>query len=262
MELGLKSKVAVVSGASRGIGLVVARELAAEGVTLVLGARSGDALEERSAEIRQETGVEVLPVVADLGTLSGVEGFIAAAAARFGRIDILVNSAGAIRAGSLLNKPDVHWQEDWDLKLFGYIRMMREVFPFMREAGGGRIVNIIGSAGRKPDPSYVAGGGANAALMNITKAVAAEGGPHNILVNGINPGPTRTERWDMMNRNLAEEWGKTLPEVEEIRIRENPLGRPCEPEEVAALAVFLVSARASYLNGVLIDLDGGAPRCI
>ena len=98
--------------------------------------------------------------------------------------------------------------------------------------------------------------------MNITKALAVEGGPDNILVNGINPGPTRTERWDVMNQGLASEWGKTVQEVEKIRVRDNPLGRPCEPQEVAALAVFLASERASYLNGVLIDLDGGATRCI
>jgi 3-oxoacyl-[acyl-carrier protein] reductase len=262
MKLGLKGKVAVVSGASRGIGLAVARELAAEGVNLALGARSVEALEEGSAAISRDTGVAVLPAAADLSTLSGVRTFIASAAARFGRIDILINSAGAIRTGSLLTKPDIHWQDDWDLKLSGYVRMMREVFPIMREAGGGRIVNIIGNAGRKADPSYVAGGGANAALMNITKAVAVEGGPHNILVNGINPGPTRTERWDSMNRSLADEWGKTVAEVEKIRVRDNPLGRPCEPEEVAALAVFLVSERASYMNGVIVDLDGGATRCI
>ena len=262
MELGLKGKVAMVSGGSRGIGLAVARELAAEGVNLALGARPGPALEAAAGDINRETGVQVLPVGADLSTLSGVQTFIAAAKERFGKVDILINCAGAIRGGSILAKPDADWQEDWDLKLFGYVRMMREVFPAMREIGGGRIVNIIGSAGRRADPSYVAGGGANAALMNITKALAVEGGPHNILVNGINPGPTRTERWDGINRTLADDWGKTVPEVEKIRIRDIPLGRPCEPEEGAALAVFLVSERASYLNGVLIDLDSGVTRCV
>ena len=262
MELGLKGKVAMVSGGSRGIGFAIARELAAEGVNLALGARSGPDLETAAEEISRETVVQVLPVAADLSTLSGVRTFVAVTMERFDRVDILINSAGAIRGGSLLTKPDSDWQEDWDLKLFGYIRMMREVFPIMREAGGGRIVNIIGSAGRRPDPSYIAGGGANAALMNITKALAVEGGSHNILVNGINPGPTRTARWDVMNQGLASEWGKTVPEVEEIRVRDNPLGRPCEPEEVAAVAVFLASDRASYVNGVVIDLDGGATRCI
>jgi len=262
MEFGLKGKVAMVSGASRGIGLAIARELALEGVNLVLGARPDSEVEAAAARISSTTGVQVLPIGTDLSTLAGVQTFVAGAVERFGKVDILVNNAGAIRGGSLLTKPDAHWQEDWNLKLFGYIRMMREVFPVMLEAGGGRIVNIIGNAGRRADPAYLAGGGANAALMNITKALAVEGGPHNILVNGINPGPTRTERWNDMNQDLAREWDKEVSEVEEMRIRDNPLGRPCEPEEVAALAVFLASKRASYINGVLIDLDGGATRCI
>lgn len=116
--------------------------------------------------------------------------------------------------------------------------------------------------GRQADPSYLAGGGAKAALMNITKALAVESGPHKILVNGINPGPTRTERWNVINARLAAEWGKTIPEVEAIQLQDNPLGRPCELREVAALAAFLVSDRASYLNGTLIQIDGGTARCI
>lgn len=132
----------------------------------------------------------------------------------------------------------------------------------MKSSGGGRIVNIIGSAGHRADPSYLAGGGANAALMNITKALAVEGGPHRILVNGINPGPVRTDRWGAMNAHFVTEWGKTLPEVEAIRMRDNPLGRPSEPREAAALALFLVSEWASYMNGAVIEMDGGACSCI
>lgn len=262
MELGIGGKVAVVSGASRGIGRAIAEELAAEGAKLAICARTGGQLAAAAGEIRQRTNAEVLAVEADLGTLAGVHSLVRETLARFGRVDILVNCAGAIRGGSLLSKPDAEWPEDWALKLFGYIRMMREVFPIMKAAGGGRIVNVIGNAGRQPDPSYLAGGAANAALMNITKALAAEGGPHNILVNGINPGPVRTDRWNALNDRFAVEWGKTLPEVETIRMQGNPLGRPCEAREVAALAVFLVSERASYLNGTLIEIDGGTTRCL
>jgi 3-oxoacyl-[acyl-carrier protein] reductase len=262
MEMGIGGKVAIVSGGSRGIGRAIAEELAAEGANLAIAARPGKGLEAAAAEIRQRTNTEVLAVGADLSSLDGVQVFVRETMARFSRVDILINCAGAIRGGSLLSKPDAEWHEDWALKLFGYVRMMREVFPIMKAAGGGRIVNIIGSAGRQADPSYLAGGGANAALMNITKALAVEGGPHKILVNGINPGPTRTERWGVINTRLAAEWGKTLPEVEAIRLQDNPLGRPCEPREVAALAVFLVSDRASYLNGTLIEIDGGTARCI
>lgn len=262
MNLGIKDKVAIVTGASKGIGRAIAEELAAEGVQLVLAARSVRDLDAVAEEIRGRYRVEVLAVPVDLATVAGVQALVCRTREIFGRVDILCNNAGAIRAGSLLTKPDQEWLEDWNLKLFGYVRLMREVFPVMQAAGGGRIVNIIGSAGRRPDPAYLAGGGANAALMNITKGLAAEGGPFNILVNAINPGPTRTERWESINDRLTKEWSLTPAEVEVRRMEGNPLGRPCEAVEVAALAVFLVSARASYLNGVVVEMDGGASRCL
>lgn len=262
MELGLRGKVAIVTGASKGIGKAIAEELAAEGVHLALCARSAALLSEVAQTIRQRTDVQVLPVATDLSTLDGVRTLARETLGRFGTVDILVNNAGAIRPGSLLAKPDEDWQVDWALKVFGYIRLAREVFPVMQGKGGGRIINIIGSAGRQPNAGYLAGGGANAALMNMTKALADEGAPHGILVNGINPGPIRTERWDDMMVRMAAERGQTPTAVEAGWMRDNPLQRPGEPQEVAALAVFLASARASYINGVLVEVDGGATRCI
>jgi 3-oxoacyl-[acyl-carrier protein] reductase len=132
----------------------------------------------------------------------------------------------------------------------------------MQAKGGGRIINIIGTAGRQPNANYLAGGGANAALMNMTKALADEGAPHNILVNAINPGPIRTERWDSLMSQMSVAQGRTPQEVEAAWLRENPLKRPGEPHEVAGLAVFLASDRASYINGVIVPIDGGAIRCI
>jgi NAD(P)-dependent dehydrogenase (short-subunit alcohol dehydrogenase family) len=262
MELGLRGKVAIVTGASKGIGKAIAEALAAEGVHLALCARGQSLLEEVAAALRQRTDVQVLPVAADLSTLAGVQTLVRATLHQFGSVDILVNNAGAIRPGSLLSKPDEDWQTDWALKVFGYVRLTREIFPLLRDKGGGRIINIIGTAGRQPNAGYLAGGGANAALMNMTKALADEGAPCNILVNAINPGPIRTERWDMMMNRLAAERHEPPQEVEAVWLRDNPLKRPGEPEEVAALAVFLASARASYINGVIIPVDGGATRCI
>jgi 3-oxoacyl-[acyl-carrier protein] reductase len=262
MELGLRGKVAIVTGASKGIGKAIAAALAAEGVNLALCARGQALLAEVATVLQRRTDVQVLPVVADLSTLEGVQTLVRTTLSHFGTVDILVNNAGAIRPGSLLSKPDEDWQSDWALKVFGYIRLTREVFPILRHKRSGRIVNIIGTAGRQPNAGYLAGGGANAALMNMTKALADEGAPHQILVNAINPGPIRTERWDMMMSRLAAEQQQTPQEVEAAWLRDNPLQRPGEPEEVAALAVFLASARASYINGVIIPVDGGATRCI
>jgi len=262
MELGLRGKVAIVTGASKGIGKAIAEALAAEGVHLALCARGQPLLEEVAATLQRHTDVQVLPVAADLSTLAGVQTLVRTTLSHFGSLDILVNNAGAIRPGSLLSKPDEDWQTDWALKVFGYIRLTREIFPLLRDQGSGRIINIIGTAGRQPNAGYLAGGGANAALMNMTKALADEGAPHNILVNAINPGPIRTERWDMMMDRLAAEQHETPQDVEAVWLRDNPLKRPGEPEEVAALAVFLASARASYINGVIIPVDGGATRCI
>jgi NAD(P)-dependent dehydrogenase (short-subunit alcohol dehydrogenase family) len=132
----------------------------------------------------------------------------------------------------------------------------------MQQQGGGRIINIIGTAGKQPNANYLAGGGANAALMNITKALGDEGAPHKILVNAIHPGPIRTERWESLMVRMAEEQHKTPQEIEAVWMRDNPLHRPGEPDEVSALAVFLASDRASYINGVAIPIDGGAIRCI
>jgi 3-oxoacyl-[acyl-carrier protein] reductase len=262
MELGLKGKVAIVTGASKGIGKAIAEELAAEGVSLALCARGQQLLTDIATTLHQRTDVQVLPFAADLSTLEGIRAFMQATVQRFGTVDILVNNAGAIRPGSLLAKPDADWQTDWALKVFGYIRLTREVFPVMQAKGGGRIINIIGSAGRQPNAGYLAGGGANAALMNMTKALADEGAPHQILVNAINPGPIRTERWDMMMARMATERNQTPAAVEASWLQDNPLRRPGEAHEVAALAVFLASWRASYITGTIIPVDGGATRCI
>jgi NAD(P)-dependent dehydrogenase (short-subunit alcohol dehydrogenase family) len=245
-----------------GIGKAIAEALAAEGVCLALCARGQSLLEEVAATIRQHHDVDVHPIAADLSTLAGVQMLVREATAHFQRLDILVNNAGAIRPGSLLTKPDEDWQLDWSLKVYGYIRLMREVFPIMQAQGGGRIVNIIGTAGKQPNASYLAGGGANAALMNMTKALGDEGAPYRILVNAINPGPIRTPRWDMMMERLASEQGSTPQAVEATWLQDNPSKRPGEAHEVASLAVFLTSERASYINGVTIPVDGGAIRCI
>jgi NAD(P)-dependent dehydrogenase (short-subunit alcohol dehydrogenase family) len=262
MDLGLKNKIAIVTGASRGIGKAVSQELAAEGVHLVLCARGEKRLAAVADAIRADHGVDVLPVPTDLSTIDGIDAVVEQALKRFARIDILVNNAGAVRPGSILTKSDRDWHAEWELKVFGYVRMARKVIPHMKEAGGGRIVNIIGLAGEQPHADFIAGGGGNAALMNMTKAMADEGAAHNILVNGINPGPTRTERHKDLMERLAGEKGITPDEAEADWMAANPMRRAANPEEISAVVAFLVSKRATYVNGVIVPIDGGGRRGI
>ena len=177
MELELKGKVVLVTGASRGIGRAVAQALAREGAEVALCSRKAADLDEAAARILQATGVKALCVPGDLSTLAGVDAAVAATRGRYGRVDILINNAGAIRGGDFLNIPDAQWSEDWSLKLLGYIRMARAVFPLMQAQGGGRICNIVGAAARNPTPAYLTGGAANAALINFTKGLADLGAP-------------------------------------------------------------------------------------
>lgn len=262
MELGLRGKIALVTGASEGIGRAIAKALAAEGVHLTLCARREAPLQELAFALEAQHSITALPVAADLSTETGIAALAAAHQARFGALDILINNAGSIRAGSLLTKTEAEWQEDFALKFWGYVRLTRALWPLLVARGGGRVLNIIGGAGRQPSAGYVAGGAANAGLMNMTKALGDEGAPHGILVNAINPGAIRTARWQSLMQRQAAERGITVPALEAEQLAHVPLRRGGEPEEIASVAVFLCSAGASYITGTTLQVDGGLARCI
>jgi 3-oxoacyl-[acyl-carrier protein] reductase len=260
MELGLAGKAVLITGGSKGIGKATAEAMAAEGARVIICSRSQAGLDEAAAAIRKNTGKQVDTIAADLSTLAGVERAWAEAVRRLGRLDILVNNAGAIKGGDFLSMPDDEWVTGWNLKLLGYIRMARAVFPQMREQGGGRIVNVVGMAARNPAATYMTGGAANAALINFTKALADLGAPSNILVTAVSPGPVKTDRWDSLQRQQAEAAGKDLETYAKEQNRGLPLGRIALPEEVADLVCFLASARASFLTGIAVTVDGGMSR--
>jgi len=260
MELGLTGKTVLVTGGSKGIGRATARAMAAEGARVMICSRSAPALEEAAGAIRRETGQAVETVAADLSRLEGVERAAATTIQRFGRLDVLVNNAGAIKGGDFLAIPDEEWMTGWSLKLLGYVRMARSVLPQMRTQGGGRIVNVVGMAARNPATTYMMGGAANAALINFTKALADLGAPSNILVTAVSPGPVRTDRWDSLQRQQAAAAGTDLETFVKEQNRGFPLGRIALPEEVADLVCFLASDRASFLTGIAITVDGGMSR--
>lgn len=252
MELNLRGKQALITGASRGIGRAVAEGLAAEGVHLHLVARSRMDLERARSELMDRHEVQVQVHAMDLSQRGRAD----ALASRVGAMDLLVNNAGAIPAGPLNAVDEEVWRASWDLKMFSYINLCRAMYSRMRDAGGGVIVNVIGTGGERHDPGYIAGVTANAGLMAFTRAVGAAGPRHGIRVVGVNPGLTRTDRMENQARTRARMAGRD-PEQWPRMLGRLPFDRPAEPVEVADVVVFLASPRASYVSGTIVTVDGG-----
>ena len=260
MDLGLQGKTALVTGGSKGIGRAIAEALAREGARVVISARTAGDLDKVAGQIGSATGGEIIPIAADLSQLSEISRVVVAVQDQLGRIDILVNNAGAIRGGDFLKIPDEQWSFDWSLKILGYVRMARAVFPVMQAQGGGRILNIVGAAARNPSAGYLPGGIANAGLINFTKGLADLGAPSNILVTAISPAATATDRWDSLLRQQAQAAGKTYEEIRDEANSAYPLKRIATPEDIADLACYLVSERASFITGICVTVDGGSTR--
>ena len=254
MQLELENKVVLVTGGSKGIGRAAALGFLAEGAAVLICARGSEALDETVALAQDVGRGRLIAVQADLTQAEAIKNVVARCLEEFGRIDILVNNAGSARPGPFLEISDEDWTEDWTLKFFGYVRMAREVFPHMQQQGSGVIVNIIGTGGLRPIANYMVGGAANAALNHFTKALAAEGAKHGVRVVGINPGPILTERLQKFASVFSQGGGSP----EETLRKMTPLGRVGEAEEVADLILFLSSARAAFIHGANITIDGGA----
>lgn len=252
MDLKLKGARVLVTGGSRGIGLATALAFAAEGAVPIIASRSAESLQSALAAILNETGVTAEAVTADLGTPEGIQSL----ATQAGDIDILINNAGAIPGGSLAEVGDAKWRQAWDLKLYGYINLVREMLPMMEKRGSGVIANIIGMAGMAPRSEYICGSTANAALIAFTQAIGATSPRHGVRVFGINPSPTRSDRMEGMLRAQA-----TKKFNDESRWMELtsalPFGRLTEPTEIANLTVFSCSPLSAYLSGTVINVDGG-----
>jgi 3-oxoacyl-[acyl-carrier protein] reductase len=248
-------RVVIITGASRGIGRATARRFAADGAQLALVARSEAALAPVLAECPGALGI-----AADLSTRAAPAEVVRQTLARFGRIDVLVNNAGAIPAGDFLAMTDDQWEQGFALKLHGYIRMARNVFPVLRDGGGGRIINVIGTTARNPQPNYMAGGVANAGLINFTKGLSDLGAPHGILVTAVSPSAVATDRIEQQFHQIAEATGRSVEDVRAERMRMQPLGRMASPEDVANSIAFLASAEGGFLNGICITVDGGSTR--
>jgi 3-oxoacyl-[acyl-carrier protein] reductase len=244
MDLQLTGKTAMITGGSKGIGYAIALAFAREGALPILVARNRASLDQAAAAIQAETGIAARTVAMDLGEAGAPEALLK----QTGEIDFLVNNAGAIPGGDLASIDDARWREAWELKLFGYINLIRATLPAMQARGDGVIVNIIGMAGVANRASYICGSTANAALIAFTNGLGAASTDHGVRIFGINPSSTRTER--LIAR-------LTDPETLKKLVATLPFKRPTEPEEIAHLAVFGCSPLAGYLSGTVINLDGG-----
>jgi 3-oxoacyl-[acyl-carrier protein] reductase len=262
MDLGLKDRVAIVTGASRGIGRACAAELLAEGAHVVVAskdvARNTRAAEELAAHARGH----VLGVPTDMESDHAVHAMVKRTFDKFGRIDILVNNAAAVSGGDLFALDEARWTSLFENKLNGYARAMRHVIPIMRAHKWGRIVNVTGNAGRQPQPHAVATGMNNAAILNLTKAMANDLAKDGILINAVVPTATLTERVEDGIRKIAASSGKSEEELLQELGAKFPLGRLARPEEVAAVVAFLCSERASFVVGSAWAVDGGAGAVI
>ncbi len=255
MELGLRGRRALVTGASKGIGRAVARELAAEGVDLALCARGKDALEDAAREARG-AGVEVFAQPLDVTDPAAVTTFVREAAAALGGLDIVVNNAGRAQPGTFATLTDEAWKSDFEAKLLSQVRVTRAALGSLRASGRGRVINVNAVAGRQVQPGLMATTTNRAACLAFTKSLAHELAADGILVNSVNIGLVRTPQWENIRAHLAPD--ADLETFTAGLARGSvPLGRFGTPEEVSAIIAFLCSDRASYITGASIDVSGG-----
>jgi NAD(P)-dependent dehydrogenase (short-subunit alcohol dehydrogenase family) len=252
MDLELTGKIALITGASKGIGRAAAERLAAEGCNLILVSRTAADLAAAKSTITQQSKVQIDTVAADLSQSGAVEHLVK----DFPTIDILVNNAGAIPGGSLLNVDEQTWRKAWDLKVFGYINMCRAYYPLMKQRGSGVIINVTGNAAQTHDPEYICGVAGNAALTAFSQSLGSVSARDGVRVISLNPGPVETERLVNLMKKKAKDRTGNADNWREL-FMPLPFGRACAPDEVGAMIAFLASRRCSYNSGSVVTVDAG-----
>ena len=252
-----QGKVAVITGGSRGIGREIAVDFAKAGAQTVIVSSSPDNLAAATKTVTAAGGPAPLAITADLRKLEGVQQVFNAVKEKFGRCDILVNSAGATKAGNFVDLPDEAWMDGYALKLFGCVRMCRLFWPMLKTAQG-HVVNIIGGAARTPGADFSIGGSVNAAMGNFSKSLSQLGKRDGVNVNAIHPGATDTERFGELLDQRSRASGKSIAVLRKEATAKDGIRRIGTPEDISALTLFLCSESARHIQGTAIAVDGGA----
>ena len=257
MNLNLANKVAIVTGASRGIGRSIAEALSQESMRVVLAARSGDLLQE----VAQTCNAQAITFAADLRDENAPQKLVALAMEKFGRIDLLVNNAGATKRGDFLQLTEEDWRDGFALKFYCAVRCSRAAWSHLVNTQGS-IVNIVGVGGRTGSAEFAIGGAVNAALLNLTKVLADQGIKDGVRVNAINPGAISTDRLEIRIKKLAEEGGMAFEAASSQMAEQLGVKRFGKPAEIAAVVAFLASDQANYCQGTILDVDGGQTKTL
>src|ERR1700716_3637235 len=262
MDLKLKGKTALVTGGSEGIGKGIALALAREGVARGTWRGPKEPLEAAAADIAKATGRKIVAIPTDLSKDADARNFIEKGHAALGRVDIMVNNAGSSPGGVIEHLSEEDWAQSLQLKFMGYVRCLRYVLPIMVKQGGGRVVNLIGNDGVKPSYWEIAPGAANAAGQNLTMSLAGQYGKNNISFCAVNPGPVRTERWAGLVKAMSRDMKISYEEADTLAPSSIPMGRIAEAVEVANLVAMMASPLTHYVNGTMIEIDGGQDKAL
>jgi NAD(P)-dependent dehydrogenase (short-subunit alcohol dehydrogenase family) len=258
MKQPLLNKVAIVTGASRGIGRAIALKLAEDGAAVMLAARNAELLKEAGAEIESKGG-KAAWLSLDLRKPGAPALLVEKTIAVLSGIDIVVNNAGATKRGDFLTLSEEDWTDGFALKFFGAVRLVRAAWSILKQRKGS-VVNIAGVGGRTPGAQFTIGGSVNAAMLSFTKAMADMGVRDGVQVNAINPGAVRTARLVTRLQTLSNEKGISATEAEALMVADSGITKIGEPEDVANLVAYIVASQNRYLHGALIDLDGGTTK--
>ncbi len=257
MDLQLRDKIALVTGASRGLGAATARQLAREGARVVLAARNLERLEATAASIRQETGAQVAVVAGDVGVAADIERMVAETVRQFGGLDVLITNAGGPPAARFDELDDAAWEKAVTAMLMGAVRLIRVALPYLRQSRAAAVLTMTSWTVKQPMPNLVLSNSVRMAVIGLTKSLALELGPAGIRFNSILPAFTDTERQLELMTERAQRAGTTVEVETRKQAEASSLGRVATPQEFANVATFLCSPAASYVTGVMLPVDGG-----